>query len=131
MKTKIDLVKEWFQKADNDILNIENNLKAEKIPADTVCFHAQQSVEKYLKGYLVFHDIEFEYSHDLVYLVELGIQTNDKLKDIFENVNKMNAYAVKMRYPYYRIPSLEEARESYEIAIKIRDFVLGLLKGNL
>lgn len=28
-------------------------------PTDTICFHAQQCAEKYLKAYLVYQDIEF------------------------------------------------------------------------
>jgi hypothetical protein len=27
------------------LLNVKNNLSAEEIPADTVCFHCQQAVE--------------------------------------------------------------------------------------
>ncbi len=30
----------WLAKADNDLLNIDNNLAAEHVPWDTVCFHA-------------------------------------------------------------------------------------------
>lgn len=30
----------WIDKADNDILNVENNLASNRIPWDTVCFHA-------------------------------------------------------------------------------------------
>lgn len=47
--------KTWLAKAEHDLLNIENNLKAQQIPWDTICFHAQQAAEKYLKALLVFH----------------------------------------------------------------------------
>lgn len=43
----------WIAKAENDFLNIENNLSASRVPWDTVCFHAQQAVEKLLKAFLV------------------------------------------------------------------------------
>lgn len=42
----------WVQKAQNDLLNIENNLAASRTPWDTVCFHAQQAAEKILKAFL-------------------------------------------------------------------------------
>jgi len=48
-----DLVRAWVLKAEHDLLNIENNLAAQEIPWDTVCFHAQQCGEKYLKALLV------------------------------------------------------------------------------
>lgn len=43
----------WLEKADNDLLNIDNNLSATTIPWDTVCFHSQQAAEKLLKALLV------------------------------------------------------------------------------
>jgi HEPN domain-containing protein len=32
---------------------------------DTVCFHAQQCVEKYLKAFLVLEGIDFPKTHDI------------------------------------------------------------------
>ena len=34
-------------------------------PTDTVCFHAQQCVEKYLKAFLVLEGIDFPKAHDI------------------------------------------------------------------
>ncbi|MBW8876798.1 MAG: HEPN domain-containing protein [Acidobacteria bacterium] len=46
--------KEWLFKADNDLANAAHTLKlGASCPTDTVCFHAQQCVEKYLKAVLV------------------------------------------------------------------------------
>lgn len=33
----------WAAKAENDLLNIHNNLNAEQVPWDTICFPAQQA----------------------------------------------------------------------------------------
>jgi HEPN domain-containing protein len=44
----------WLVKAENDVLNIENNLPARIIPWDTICFHAQQAAGKLLKGFWSF-----------------------------------------------------------------------------
>jgi HEPN domain-containing protein len=61
MKGKIDLTKLWIKKAENDLITAKNslNIKPEP-PLDTICFHAQQCAEKYLKAFLVYHEIEFE-----------------------------------------------------------------------
>lgn len=48
----------WLRKVDSDLLNVENNLAAGRVPWDTVCFHAQQAAEKSLKALLVFHGRE-------------------------------------------------------------------------
>lgn len=53
------LARRWFQKAENDLLNVQNNLQAERYASDTVCFHCQQTVEKYLKGFLAWHQAPF------------------------------------------------------------------------
>jgi HEPN domain-containing protein len=42
---KPDIVRLWVEKAEHDLLNIDNNLTASKVPWDTVCFHAQQGAE--------------------------------------------------------------------------------------
>jgi HEPN domain-containing protein len=50
---KKSIVELWFKKADSDLKTIENNLKADEPPTDTICFHAQQAIEKYIKGVLI------------------------------------------------------------------------------
>jgi HEPN domain-containing protein len=46
---------EWATEADNDLKTAAHTLKlADKCPTDTVCFHAQQCVEKYLKAFLAY-----------------------------------------------------------------------------
>ena len=59
------LIKQWTLKAENDLLNVTNNLQAEQTPWDTVCFHCQQAVEKYTKAVLVVHGQEVPRTHDL------------------------------------------------------------------
>ena len=52
-------VEAWIHKAENDS-------KTSAHPAwDTVCFHAQQAAEKYLKAYLVFRGDIPPRTHDL------------------------------------------------------------------
>lgn len=72
MKDEIDLVKLWIKKAENDLITAQNSINiAPEPPLDTVCFHAQQCAEKYLKAYLVYHKVEFEKTHDLRELILL------------------------------------------------------------
>ena len=48
---KLVLVKAWFKKAENDLVNAEHTMTMTEPPTDTVCLHAQQCAEKYLKGF--------------------------------------------------------------------------------
>lgn len=83
---KGEVVKAWFKKAENDIINAENTIKMANPPCDTICFHAQQCAEKYLKGFLTFHKIDFPKTHSLEYLVELCKQTIPEMEAEIENV---------------------------------------------
>ena len=49
---------QWAEKADHDLRNAEHTLLIEDdCPFDTVCFHAQQCVEKYLKAALIWRSV--------------------------------------------------------------------------
>ena len=126
MKGKLDLVKGWIKKAENDLINAENSINIKPIPPlDTVCFHAQQCAEKYLKAYLVYCGIEFEKIHDLLELARLASKKDKDFEQIFDICEKLTYYAVDVRYPFLmEEPTEEEAREAIDMAKKIKDFVI-------
>ena len=37
MSAETELARQWLAKAQNDLLNADNNLNAEQVPLDTVC----------------------------------------------------------------------------------------------
>jgi len=68
----IATVRRWLEKAENDLLTATTLLKlGRQCPTDTVCFHAQQCIEKYLKGLLVWRSRSFPKTHDLTALMGL------------------------------------------------------------
>jgi len=56
-------------KAEEDLQAAEILLK-DKTYVNPVCFHCQQTAEKYLKGFLVFSGHDFEKIHTLERLLE-------------------------------------------------------------
>ena len=60
-----ETVKLWCIKADNDLKAGSDELATEIPATDTVCFHMQQCVEKYLKAFLVANDIEIPRTHNI------------------------------------------------------------------
>jgi len=118
---KLKVIREWVEKAENDLANAIHTLEMEKrCPTDTVCFHAQQCVEKYLKAILVWNGIDFPKTHnisDLVALIPLGAPL--PLKN--EEQDRLTEYATAMRYPgdYETIP-LSEARKAVRMARRTR-----------
>lgn len=118
-----DLVRGWADKAEHDLLNIDNNLAAKDIPWDTVGFHAQQCGEKYLKALLVFHRIDFPKIHDLTELYAL-LPTALHLPIEPRHLERLNPYAIEGRYPGVWEPvEREEALRAVEAARAIRDAI--------
>lgn len=64
--------KEWLRHADEDLRLARHAFKLKtSIPYKLIAYHAQQCAEKCLKAYLVFHDIDFPFTHNISALVEL------------------------------------------------------------
>jgi len=108
---------EWAIKAENDLKNAVHTLKlGAKCPTDTVCFHAQQCVEKYLKALLVILKIEFGRTHDIETLVSL-LPKSIKFPLSIEQQRTLTEYATTTRYPGgYEPISLDEAKQAVKIA---------------
>jgi len=124
MKRKIDLVKMWMRKAENDLKTAKDELNTQEPANDTICFHAQQCAEKYLKAFLIYHEIEFEKTHVLEDLITLATQIDNSFIELIEFAKKLTPYAVEIRYPLFEEPTEEEAKEAIEIAEKIKEFIL-------
>jgi HEPN domain-containing protein len=117
----IQVVRQWVQKAENDLKNAAFTLKlGAACPTDTVCFHAQQCVEKYLKALLVANKIDFARTHHISALLAFLPQTI-RPDLTAEEQALLTDYAVSTRYPgdYESIP-LSEARRAVQIARRVR-----------
>ena len=110
----------WLAKADNDLLNIDNNLIAEQVPWDTVCFHAQQVAEKGLKAYLVYHGQRPTRTHDLVALLAKCVGVDAQLASLEDDCRRLSYYAVSSRYPADLFePEERDARAILEACLRI------------
>lgn len=56
MKDKHNLAQGWLTKSNSDLAAAKVLLEGDG-PYDTVCFHAQQAVEKILKAILAFYEL--------------------------------------------------------------------------
>ena len=115
------VAQEWIAKAENDLKNAAHTLTlGDECPTDTVCFHAQQCVEKYLKALLVMLQVEFSRTHDIETLVLL-LPTELKPSLAVEQQRRLTEYATVMRYPGpYEPVTLAEAVEAVDLARQVR-----------
>lgn len=122
------VVRRWAQKAENDLKTAVITLgSGDACPTDTVCFHAQQCVEKYLKALLTAEGIDFARSHHISTLCKLlpGTLRPDLTP---EEQDLLTDYAVSTRYPGDDEPiPLSEARRAVRIARRVRKHVRRLL----
>jgi len=97
---------------------------------DTVCFHCQQCIEKYLKALLVLKGIEFQKKHDLTYLLNLLLSSEPTLEFIRNELDALNDYAIDIRYPgdFAMKDEAKTAIRYMKIARKIIREKLGLSK---
>ena len=124
-ETDRQLAEAWFRKAENDLLNARNNLAADLVPFDTVCFHCQQMAEKYLKGFLAWHAQPFVRTHDLEALIALCGTIRDELTTLREHANLLSGYAVDVRYPdAFDEPTWAEAEDALQAALTIKMAIL-------
>ena len=96
-------------------------------PTDTVCFHAQQCAEKYLKALLVWKGIPFPKTHDLSSLIAfLPKDLQNLLTE--EEQELLTEYATVTRYPGgYEDITLSETRSAVRVARRIRKNIRALL----
>ena len=117
------VAREWISKAENDLKNAANTLKmGEDCPTDTVCFHAQQCAEKYLKALMVWKGIPFPKTHDLSSLIAfLPKDLQNLLTE--EEQELLTEYATVTRYPGgYEDCTLRSVQKGLLICIMSREY---------
>jgi HEPN domain-containing protein len=129
MRKKADVVCGWLRKAASDIVVLEAALGAGAF--DGACFHAQQAAEKYLKGFLSFHDQPFPYTHNLGDLTELCAGIDAQFRTLTPLAAGLTPYAVRLRYDDTFWPTLDVAKQAHVSALAIREFVLNRLPKNI
>jgi HEPN domain-containing protein len=83
-------------------------------------------VEKLLKGFLTFHNMQFSKTHLLENLKQKCIEIDEEFQKLdFKN---LSMYAVEIRYPdELNLPSIVETNQYVKIAFQTKDFILSKL----
>ena len=120
MNEETRIARQWLAKAENDLLNADNNLAADQVPYDTVCFHCQQAAEKLLKAFLLGNGQPAPHTHDLFLLLEKVLPFSVVAEQLRDALSILLPYAVEIRYPDDAwMPSEEDAREARAAATEV------------
>lgn len=123
MHDKFDHARGWFRKADSDLNTAKQTLEGDG-PYDTVCFHAQQVVEKYLKGWLAFLEQPIPRTHNLEELQQVCATLTPALHLTDIDLVELTPYAVQLRYDFEFWPDWETAEHALRMAERMRAAVL-------
>jgi HEPN domain-containing protein len=118
------LVADWRRRADEDLAVAEHLLREGARHANAVAFHCQQAVEKYLKAFLTWREVEFPKTHDLGRLLDLVQTVNEPLAHGLRQVIALTPFGVELRYPGDRPDaSPEQAHEAVRLAREVHTAV--------
>jgi len=83
-------------------------------------YHITQSVEKYLKTYLIANNIKVNYNHNISETLDKCINHNSIFNNVFDECTDMTSVVNKLRYPKM-IPITEKhIKDGFELIDKIK-----------
>jgi HEPN domain-containing protein len=117
----INKVMQWLSFADEDIKLASYALTlGTGSPYRLVAYHAQQCAEKYLKAFLVCHNVDFPYTHNIRRLLKLCGKHAGWVQAL-KDAEELTPYAITARYPGEdEVVTREEAQRAVEIAQRVR-----------
>lgn len=120
-----DFVQQWLKKADSDLKTAKILLDTEVDDYFPCAFHSQQAAEKFLKAYLVRHQVEFRKTHDLDELLTLTHSIDPSLRHEVGSCVWLTPYGVEFRYPgEYPVVDHPTAERAYKESERIKEAVV-------
>ena len=120
--------REWIAKAEGDYATALRERRARKNPNyDAACYHAQQCIEKYLKGILQSRCIGFVRTHDLSLLLDACLGEFPIWESFRSDMEMLTQYAIAFRYPG-ETATRADALQAVGTATKLREILRTALK---
>lgn len=114
--------REWVKKAENDFETAVALIRRKKVLSDSICFHCQQCVEKYLKARLEEAARHVPKTHDCAALLSDLLTLEPLWAHWRTTMARLADYAVRLRYPGVSA-TRAEARRALKDAKAIRQDV--------
>ena len=118
--------REWVKKAEDDSLAATELARGPERLHDQVCFHCQQSAEKYLKAILEEQGLPIPKTHDLEVLLGNLATLFPALLSLRRGLLILVDYAVDSRYPGNHTTK-RQATSALRWAAKVRTLCRNLL----
>ncbi len=118
---------EWIDRAKIDLESAEILLTSNRAVHAVSVYESHQAIEKMLKAYLIFNDIQIKKTHGLMKLLSLAVESNPSLKTLASGVQRLDELYPVLRYPTGDHVELSDAKDCFEIASKVIDFLSQLM----
>ena len=118
--TPFELASRFILKGVQDENAISALLNHQGIADETVGFHCQQAIEKFLKAVLISRKIEFRKTHDLEELLQLIEDNNIEKPENSASIGDLAPFAVTFRYDLIDEPSVFDRKTALENVKEIR-----------
>lgn len=113
---------DWLKKAESDFNRVNRRLEEGDI--EDAAFHLEQALEKYLKGFLLFHGWKLKKIHDLEALLDDAVKYDRNLERFRPLVQQITSYYLIDRYPTFEEPpSKDEVSQGYQEARSLVQFI--------
>ena len=109
------IAQEWFEIAKLDFESAKYLQSMQPVPIEIICYHCQQTAEKYLKGFLAYQGQEVTKTHDLVLLNKLCQKIDAEFQKIAEDALLLTDYVssqktrVKHLFTTFQTPYMQHA----------------------
>lgn len=112
---------EWLRRARSNLAKAKADRRIPEVLYEDLCFDAQQAAEKAIKALLVYRNVLFPKTHDIMDLPTLLHQSGMKVPEEIRHADFLTGYAVEARYPGM---SEEVTAEDYEEALVLAERVV-------
>ena len=124
------LTLEWVEKAEEDY-SVARLIHQSSNPLhNSICFHAQQCIEKYLKAWLQEANIRPPRTHNLEELLDLIVPTLPAWYQWRSDFKRITGYAVDPRYPGGS-RTAEDTQHAMHVGTEVRQAVRAQLKRSM
>jgi HEPN domain-containing protein len=102
---------DWFNKGNADLQTVEI-LLSQGGDTEIAAMHIQQTVEKYLKGFLLAKGWELKKTHDLPQLLDEAVKHAPELEKFRSLCEEITVFYFEARYPFFKEgPTAQEVNQ--------------------
>jgi HEPN domain-containing protein len=123
-----EILGQWIHKAEIDYCAAQQLLEANDLLREAIAFHCQPAAEKYLKAFLVRHQVEPLRTHNLGKLLDQIAGVSPQLAISLADAVDLSPYGVDVRYPGDFPDVLVGAEKPlFDLARQVREAVMAEL----